>query len=86
MVEGAVVVDVAVLQDLDERGAPVRGRRASTSVRSFLSVSIARATNVASAPIAIESGLNGWSIEPIGVDFVTLPRSEVGEYWPFVSP
>ena len=58
----------------------------STSVRSCLSVSIARATNVASAPIATESGLNGWSSEPIGVDFVTLPSSEVGEYWPFVSP
>ena len=58
----------------------------STSVSSFLSVSIARATNVASAPIATLSGLNGWSTEPIGVDFVTLPRSEVGEYWPFVSP
>jgi hypothetical protein len=31
----------------------------STSVSPFLSVSIARATNVASAPIATESGLNG---------------------------
>ncbi len=58
----------------------------STSVSSFLSVSIARATNVASAPIASESGLNGWSSEPIGVDFVTFPSSLVGEYWPFVSP
>ena len=47
----------------------------STSVSSFLSVSIARATKVASAPIASESGLNGWSSEPIGVDFVTLPSS-----------
>ena len=45
-----------------------------------------RATNEASAPIASETGLNGWSSEPIGVDFVTLPRSDVGEYWPFVSP
>jgi hypothetical protein len=60
--------------------------RRSTSVSSFLSVSIARATNVASAPIATESGLNGWSTEPIGVDFVILPRGLVGEYWPFVSP
>ena len=49
-------------------------------------MSIARATKVASAPIAIESGLNGWSTEPSGVDFVTFPRSEVGEYWPFVRP
>jgi hypothetical protein len=45
-----------------------------------------RATNVASAPIASESGLNGQSSEPIGVDFVTFPSSDVGEYWPFVSP
>ncbi len=42
----------------------------STSVRCARSVSIARATNVASAPIAIDSGLNGQSSEPIGVDFV----------------
>ena len=41
-----------------------RAAAPSTSVRPFLSVSIARATNDASAPIAIESGLNGWSREP----------------------
>ena len=58
----------------------------STSSVPCLSVSIARATNVASAPIAIESGLKGWSTEPSGVDFVTLPRSEVGEYCPLVRP
>ena len=58
----------------------------STSVRCLRSVSIERATNVASAPIASESGLKGQSSEPIGVDFVTFPSSEVGEYWPFVSP
>ena len=58
----------------------------STSAVPCLSVSIARATNVASAPIATDSGLNGWSTEPSGVDFVTLPSSDVGEYWPFVSP
>jgi hypothetical protein len=45
-----------------------------------------RATNVASAPSASEIGLKGQSSEPIGVDFVTLPSSEVGEYWPLVSP
>ena len=57
-----------------------------TSVIPALSVSIARATNVASAPIASDNGLNGQSSDPIGVDFVTLPSSLVGEYWPFVSP
>src|SRR3990172_36928 len=51
----------------------------STSVSSFLSVSIARATKVASVPIATLSGLKGWSSEPIGVDFVIFPSSEVGE-------
>ena len=45
-----------------------------------------RATNVPSAPSASETGLNGVSSEPIGVDLVTLPISEVGEYWPLVSP
>ena len=45
-----------------------------------------RATNVASAPSASEIGLNGVSSDPIGVDLVILPTSEVGEYWPLVSP
>jgi hypothetical protein len=38
------------------------------------------------APIATDSGLNGWSTDPNGVDFVTLPSSDVGEYCPFVNP
>jgi hypothetical protein len=50
------------------------------------SESIVRATKLASAPSASESGLNGESAEPAGVDFVTLPSSDVGEYWPLVSP
>ena len=58
----------------------------STSVSSLRSVSIARATNVASVPIARLSGLNGLSIEPIGVEPVRLPTGDVGEYWPLVSP
>jgi hypothetical protein len=41
---------------------------------------------VASAASAIDSGMTGWSIVPVGVDFVCLPNSEVGEAWPFVSP
>jgi hypothetical protein len=45
-----------------------------------------RATNVPSAPSARETGLNGWSTEPIGVDLVIFPGSEVGEYCPLVSP
>src|SRR5207253_2645259 len=40
--------------------------RRSTSVRPGLSVSIARATNVASAPSATDSGLKGKSTLPIG--------------------
>ena len=58
----------------------------STSVSWARSVSIARATKVASAPIASEIGLKGQSSDPIGVDFVTVPRGLVGEYCPFVSP
>ena len=41
---------------------------------------------MASAPSATAIGLNGWSTEPNGEDFVTLPSSLVGEYWPFVRP
>ena len=49
-------------------------------------MSTLRATKVAPAPSASASGLNGWSIEPNGVDLVRLPSSEVGEYWPLVRP
>ena len=58
----------------------------STEVRCLRSESIVRATKLASAPSARDTGLNGWSSEPNGVDLVTLPCSEVGEYWPLVSP
>jgi hypothetical protein len=34
----------------------------------------------------MERGLNGWSSDPSGVDFVTFPSSDVGEYCPLVSP
>ena len=44
------------------------------------SMSWVRATNDASDPIASDTGLKGWSIDPNGVDFVTLPSSLVGEY------
>ena len=60
--------------------------RVNTSIMCLRSMSWVRATNVASAPSATEIGLNGWSSEPNGVDFVTLPISLVGEYWPLVSP
>ena len=45
-----------------------------------------RATKVASAASASESGTTGWSMVPSGVDLVRLPNSEVGEAWPLVSP
>ena len=49
-------------------------------------VSIVRATNVAPEPSANETGLNGLSTDPKGVDFVRRPTCDVGEYWPFVRP
>ncbi len=58
----------------------------STSVRCARCESTVRATKVASAPRASEIGLNGRSTEPAGLDLVTLPCSDVGEYWPLVSP
>src|ERR1700686_5348878 len=58
----------------------------SVSFRCDWKTSTERATKVASAPIAKESGLNGRSTEPNGVDFVFLLNSEVGEYCPLVSP
>ena len=58
----------------------------STDVRCLRSESRVRPTKVASAPSASDTGLKGLSSDPIGVDFVTLPGSEVGEYCPFVRP
>ena len=49
-------------------------------------VSTERATNVASAASATVSGIIGRSIEPIGVDFVRFPNSDVGDVWPLVRP
>ena len=55
-------------------------------LRCCWKTSTERATNVASAPMASEMGLNGRSAVPKGVDFVFLPISDVGEYWPLVRP
>jgi hypothetical protein len=41
---------------------------------------MARATKDASAPRASETGLNGESSDPSGVDLVIFPSSDVGEY------
>ena len=49
-------------------------------MRCLRSESMVLATNVASAPSARLTGLNGWSTEPIGVDLVMRPTCEVGEY------
>ncbi len=63
-------------------------RAASSTIRDRCSRSLStvRATKVASAPSATLTGLNGRSSDPDGVDFVTLPSSDVGEYCPFVNP
>ena len=45
-----------------------------------------RATNVAPAPSATDTGTKGRSMLPSGVVLVFLPNSEVGEYWPLVRP
>ncbi len=58
----------------------------SVSFKCCWKTSTERATKVASAPMASEIGLNGRSVVPNGVDLVFLPISEVGEYWPLVSP
>ena len=50
------------------------------------SLSVERATKEAPAARATWQGSMGASIEPKGVDFVFLPGSLVGEYWPLVRP
>ena len=87
VVERAVVEDVAVLEDLDERRAAV-GVRAPQDLLQMLGLDVDAAGDEASpsAPRASASGSKGWSTEPSGVDLVILPSSDVGEYWPLVSP
>ena len=84
---GAVVEDVAVLEDLDERRALVPAgplERRPGGARCGCRPSGRR--SVASAARAIVSGMIGVSTVPTGVDFVCLPNSEVGDAWPLVSP
>src|SRR4029078_610879 len=54
--------------------------------RCLMLTSIERATKVSSQPIATDKGCKGLSITPLGVLLVTCPSTEVGEYWPLVSP
>ncbi len=49
-------------------------------------MSTARAAKVAPAARTMDSGWSGGSREPAGLDRVRLPRSDVGEYCPLVSP
>jgi hypothetical protein len=85
-VEAAVVEDGAVLEDLDQGAAAVRGGRAE-DLGEALAVGVQGAADEAGLGAeANEMGLNGWSSEPMGVDLVTFPTSLVGEYWPFVRP
>ncbi len=84
--EGAVVEDVAVLEDLDEGRAPVVVGAPERLDHVGAVHVVGAGHEVASAPRARDSGLNGWSRLPNGVDLVTLPTSLVGEYWPLVRP
>ena len=69
------------------KAAPLcRWARRNISCMWARSMSWVRATKVASAPRASDTGLNGVSTEPNGVDLVTLATSDVGEYWPLVKP
>ena len=63
-----------------------RRPRAAPRSGSLRSVSIARATNDRLGADRDRERVERVVERPIGVDFVTLPSSEVGEYWPFVSP
>ena len=84
--ERAVVEDVAVLVDLDERGAPVGGGPAQ-HFGQVLVFDIDRAGDEGSlGPERDRHRVEGMSSEPNGVDLVTFPCSDVGEYWPLVSP
>ena len=87
VVVSAIVEDVAVLIDLDER-RPFVGGGALQHIFQVLHIhdQIDRAANVASAPIAMLMGRIGYSGAPIGVLLVFFPCSLVGEYCPLVNP
>ena len=52
----------------------------------FWWVSTVRATNRPPAPRASAAAEIGFSTDPLGVEGDRVPRRDVGEYWPFVSP
>ena len=85
VLEGAVVEDVAVLEDLHERRALV-GVGGAEDLDHVLAVEVVGAGHEGRFGAErhrqrVERRVE----EPNGVDFVTLPSSEVGEYWPLVA-
>ena len=60
--------------------------RLSTLAMCGMSLAVVRATNVAPAPSASVSGLNGRSTVPNGELLDFFPSSLVGDACPFVSP
>jgi hypothetical protein len=86
-VERAVVEDGAVLVDLHQRRPAVsRGGAEHRGEVPTIGVDGAGDEGGSLHPAPATPGLNGRSTDPDGVDLVTLPTSDVGEYWPLVSP
>jgi len=85
-IESPVVEDRAVLVDLDQRAAAVRGSRPQHSCQ-VLSVRVDGPRNKGCLGAERERDRVERIVQrAIGVDLVILPISEVGEYWPLVSP
>jgi len=84
-VPGAVVEDIAVLQDLHEGRALVGSGALEGGLEVRLEHVHRSGHERGLRARARESGLNGRSSEPWGVDFDFFPSSDVGEYWPLVS-
>jgi hypothetical protein len=79
-IECTVVEDRAVLIDLYQRAAAVRGGRLQNS-RQVLAIGVDGPRNKRRFGTKRQrNGLKGLSRDPIGVDLVILPISEVGEY------
>ena len=84
--KGAVVEDVAVLVHLNEGRSLVRcgALEDGGQVRG---IGVERPGGEGGFRCQRHTdGVQGVLIVPIGDDFVVLPSSDVGEYWPFVSP
>jgi hypothetical protein len=83
---GAVIEDVAVLQNFDKRRAAMRSGLLEGVFQVDLEDVDGAGDKSGFRADGKGNGVEGRSSEPYGVDLAFFPISEVGEYWPLVRP